>query len=78
MGLVHPWIGIEPVVRHDPVDQVVDDRGDVVHASEPIVERRFLLNSHLVSSFVIVFVATLVSTGCGQRWTADARFGPRT
>jgi len=28
VGLVHPWIGIEPVVRHDPVDQVVDDRGD--------------------------------------------------
>jgi hypothetical protein len=32
MGLVHPWIGIEPVVCHDPVDQVVDDRGDVVNA----------------------------------------------
>jgi hypothetical protein len=28
VGLVHPWIGIEAVVRHDPVDQVVDDRGD--------------------------------------------------
>ena len=68
MGLVHPWIGIEPVVRHDPVDQVVDDRGDVVHTSEPIVERGCLLNSHLGSLFIIVFVATSVSHWPGQRW----------
>ena len=78
MGLVHSWIGIEPVVRHDPVDQVVDDRGDVVNASESIVERRCLLAVISFASFVIVFVATLVSTGCGQRRAADTRFGPRT
>jgi hypothetical protein len=66
-GLVHPWIGIEPVVRHDPVDQVVDDRGDVVHAPESLVERRCVLNSHRVPLFIIVFVATLVSTSRDQR-----------
>src|SRR6202011_1380249 len=48
VGLVHPGVGIEPVVHHDPVDQVINDRRDVVDASESIVERRLLLNGHCV------------------------------
>src|ERR1700682_1690028 len=43
-------------------------RGDVVHASESVVERRCVLNSHLVPSFIIVFVATF-----HWRWPALGR-----
>jgi hypothetical protein len=39
VGLVHPWIGIEPVVRHDPVDQVVDHRGGEVSSSTASIRR---------------------------------------
>ena len=39
--LIHTRVSIQPWVGHDPVDQVIDDGGDVIYATEPIVERRF-------------------------------------
>ena len=32
-------IGVERVVDEQPLDEVVDDGGDAVHATEPILER---------------------------------------
>jgi len=35
---VDPWIRVQSGVDHDSVDEVFDDRGDVVDAAEAIVE----------------------------------------
>jgi hypothetical protein len=40
--LVDARIRVQPVVDHDPVDEIVNDRGDVVDAAEPLVERGWL------------------------------------
>src|SRR5215208_6070237 len=49
VGFVHTRVGIQPCVGHDPVDEVIDDGSDVVHASEPIVEGRFDWALHILS-----------------------------
>jgi hypothetical protein len=49
VGFVHTRVGIQPCVGHDPVDEVIDDGSDVVHASEPIVEGRFDWGLHILS-----------------------------
>ena len=33
---------VQPVVDHDPVDEIVDDGGDAVHPAEPVVQGRWL------------------------------------
>jgi hypothetical protein len=30
MGLIDTWVGIQAWVIHDPVDEVVHDRGDAI------------------------------------------------
>jgi hypothetical protein len=41
--LIHARIRIEPWIDHEPVDEVLHDSGNVIYATEPIVERWFLL-----------------------------------
>ena len=38
--LVHGRILVQPGIGHDPVDEVVDHRGDVVDAADAVVQRR--------------------------------------
>jgi hypothetical protein len=38
VGFINTRVSIQPWVTHNPVDEVIDDRGDVVYAAEPIVE----------------------------------------
>ena len=49
MSFVNAGVGIQPVVDHDPVYKIIDDDGDVVHATEPVVERGFDLALHILS-----------------------------
>ncbi len=44
--LVHRRVLIQPVIIHDAVDEVVDDRGDVVNPAEPVVKRGTLVRLH--------------------------------
>jgi hypothetical protein len=37
--LVHGRILVQPGIGHDPVDEVVDHRGDVVDAAEAVIQR---------------------------------------
>src|SRR5271166_598746 len=37
--LVDSRVRVQPRVDHDPIDEVVDDDGDGVHASQPLVQR---------------------------------------
>jgi hypothetical protein len=46
MGLVYPGIYIQTGIDHDPVDEVIDDGGDVVHTAESIVEAGRMLCGH--------------------------------
>jgi hypothetical protein len=39
--LVDSRVRVQPRVDHDPIDEVVDDDGDGVDASQPLVQRRF-------------------------------------
>jgi hypothetical protein len=36
--LVHEGIRVQLRILHDPVDEVVDDRGDAVHAAQTFVQ----------------------------------------
>jgi hypothetical protein len=38
--LVDTRIRVQPVVNHDPVDEIIDDRSNVVDAAESVVQRR--------------------------------------
>jgi hypothetical protein len=40
--LVDARIRVQPVVNHNPIDEIVDDGGDVVDAGESVVERGWL------------------------------------
>jgi hypothetical protein len=46
VGFVHGRILVQPGIGHDPVDEVVDHRGDVVHAAETVIQRRSLVGLH--------------------------------
>jgi hypothetical protein len=39
MGFVHSWIGVQPRVSHDPVNEIVDHAGNAINSPEPFVER---------------------------------------
>ncbi len=39
MRLIDARIRVQPVVNHDPVDEIVDDGGNVVDAAESLIER---------------------------------------
>jgi hypothetical protein len=82
MGLIQPWIGIEPAIPHDPVDQVVDDGGDVVNASQSIVERRCLLKSISSPRSSLCswqpWSTAVASAGADTRFARRAACGART
>jgi hypothetical protein len=44
--LVHGRILVQPGIGHDPVDKVVDHRGDVVDAAEAVIQRPTLVGLH--------------------------------
>ncbi|WP_285705955.1 hypothetical protein [Microtetraspora sp. NBRC 16547] len=44
--VVHRRILVQPGLNHDPVDEVVDHRGDVVDATEAVIQRRALVGLH--------------------------------
>ena len=46
MRLVYPWIRIQAGIDHDPVDKVIDHRGDAVDTAEPLVKAGTILISH--------------------------------
>src|SRR2546430_1788797 len=39
VGFVHGWVGVQPRVSHDAVNEIVNDAGDAVNSAESIVER---------------------------------------
>ena len=39
--LIHQRIGVEPGIDHDPIDQILDHRGDTVDFAQPIIGDRF-------------------------------------
>jgi hypothetical protein len=46
MSLVYAWVRIQARINHDPVDKVIDHRGDAVDTAEPLVKAERVL-SHL-------------------------------
>jgi hypothetical protein len=46
MRLVHRRVAVQPRAGHDPIDEVVDHRGDVIDANEAVVQRRGLVGLH--------------------------------
>ena len=46
MRLVHCRVADQPRVGHDPIDEVVDHRGDVMDATEAVVQQRGLVGLH--------------------------------
>jgi hypothetical protein len=61
--LVHGRILIQPGIGRDPVDEVVDHRGDVVDATEAVVQRRSLVGCIGPSNFT----ACEAMLGCRNR-----------
>src|SRR5215216_5023306 len=43
---IHPRVCIQPWVSHNPIDEIINNGGDVVYATEPIVEGGFVLRLH--------------------------------
>src|SRR2546421_4332777 len=39
VGFIHARIGIQSWIDHDSVNEIIDDRSDVIHPTEPIIER---------------------------------------
>jgi hypothetical protein len=46
MRLVHRRVAVQPWAGYDPIDEVVDHRGDVIDANEAVVQRRGLVGLH--------------------------------
>ena len=38
MGLVYPWICIQSGIRHNTVDEVIDDSSDAIDTTESFVK----------------------------------------
>jgi hypothetical protein len=45
-------VSIQYWINHDPVDQVIDYRSNVINASKPIIECGFFLNLHGIPPFL--------------------------
>src|SRR5262245_13580709 len=73
MGLIYPWVCVEAGIDHDPVDEVIEHRGDAVDTAEPFVKAgrkwrprrrcfhwRLGLYTPLETFIVTLFVALLV------------------
>src|SRR6266566_5810774 len=39
VGFIHARIGIQSWIDHDSVNEIIDDSSDVIHPTEPIIER---------------------------------------
>ena len=46
MRLVHRRVAVQPRAGQDPIDEVLEHRGDVVAASEAVVQQRELVGLH--------------------------------
>src|SRR5262245_35171553 len=51
MRLVHLGIGVQFRILHDPVDEVIDHRGDGINTAETFVERRQMFHDQLTTIF---------------------------
>jgi hypothetical protein len=40
VGFLHGWVGVQPRVSHDAVNEIVDDAGNAVNSAEAFVEGR--------------------------------------
>src|ERR671917_926859 len=49
VGFIHIRVCIQPWVTHNPIDEVINNGGDVIDASEPIVEGWLRLIVHIFS-----------------------------
>src|SRR6266404_7250602 len=52
VGFVHGRIRVQARVRHDPVDQIIDNGGDAINSTEALIEGRFLLDLVLAAFLV--------------------------
>jgi hypothetical protein len=52
---IHTRVSIQPWVTHNPIDELINNRGDVIYATEPIVEGGFVLRLHGACLLLILF-----------------------
>jgi hypothetical protein len=46
VGFVDARVGVQPGIDHDPIDEVIDHGGDVVHATQAVIQRGHLRSLH--------------------------------
>src|SRR5215207_313308 len=86
VGFIHTRVCIQPWVTHNPIDEVINNGGDVVYTPEPIVEGWLRLILHIFSfparlplRRLTLSTSNHVSTKCGKNALGNmSRELPRT